>query len=421
VGALWSAMVGFYDIVVLGAGAAGIGAGRRIAKTGASFLLVEARDRIGGRAHTVTRGDALDLGCGWLHSGDKNVMRPIAEAIGFTVDRTSAPWTRQSGNQGLSGEEQQDFGKTFAAFEKRIDDEAENNPPIAASAYLEPGSRWTPLMNAVFSFISGASLDHIDARDYARYEDTGVNWRVREGYGALFAAIGVSLPVQLETEVSSVDFSGPRVRLETTRGEIEARALIVTLPTSRYGALRFTPDLPEKREAAMGLPLGTAEKLYFALADPEEFPVNGHLFPRFDSADVGSYSLRPMGKPLLEAYFGGALARGLAETGPDAMADYAKQELAGLLGSAFPARLTWLASSSWATDPLALGSYSYAEPGCAELRQTLAAPHPPLFFAGEACSKHRYSTAHGAFETGQIAAEQALAFLGYDEEPSPRA
>jgi monoamine oxidase len=120
-----------------------------------------------------------------------------------------------------------------------------------------------------------------------------------------------------------------------------------------------------------------------------------------------------MGKPLIEAYFGGALARGLAEAGAEAMADYAKQELAGLLGSAFPARLTTLASSAWAIDPWALGSYSYASPGCAEMRAVLAAPvGDRVFFAGEACSRHRNSTAHGAFETGLVAAEQALDALG---------
>src|SRR5690606_27274685 len=128
--------------------------------------------------------------------------------------------------------------------------------------------------------------------------------------------------------------------------------------------------------------------------------------------DMGSYHLRPMGKPLIEVYFGGALARGLSEAGAEAMADYAKQELAGLLGSSFPMRLTTLASSAWSRDPNALGAYSYARPGRAEQRKVLAEPRPPLFFAGEACSTHRYSTAHGAFETGFTAAEAALAFLG---------
>jgi monoamine oxidase len=410
----------FHDVIVIGAGAAGIGAGRRLARAGVSFTLIEARDRVGGRALTLPHElGAIDLGCGWLHSAERNVMTAMAEAMGFQVDRTRAPWARQSGDQGLSEPDQASFGKTFAAFEKRIDDEAEKNPPVAASAYLEPGSRWTPMMNAVFSYISGTSLDHIDARDYARYEDTGVNWRVREGYGALVAALGAPLRVELAAKALSVDFSGARVRVETPRGAMEANAVIVTLPTALIGALRFTPNLPEKQQAALGLPLGCAEKLYFAVDEPEGFPVDGHLFPRFDAADVGSYHLRPLGKPMVEAYFGGALARGLAEAGAEAMEDFAKQELAGLLGSTFPKRLTRLASSSWATDPHSLGSYSYAEPGCAEMRAVLAAPvDERVFFAGEACSRSRYSTAHGAFETGYDAAEQALAALAQRSMPT---
>lgn len=400
-----------YDVVVIGAGAAGISAGRRLAQSGVSFVLLEARDRIGGRAHTIQRERLpIDMGCGWLHSADRNVMVAIAEASGFHVERSPAPWTRQSGHIGVTDEELDDFRKTFAAFEERIETEAESNPPVAASAYLEPGNRWNPMLHAIFSYISGGTLECIDARDYARYEDTNKNWRVREGYGALFAALGAELPVTLETRVSAID-CGARVRVETSRGAVEARAAIVSVPTSMLHTIAFTPGIPDKLEAAAGLPLGTAEKLYFLLSEPDELPVDGHLFPRFDATDMGSFHLRPMGKPLVEVYFGGDLARGLAQAGPEAMAAHAKDELAGLLGSSFPARLTTLASSAWAIDPLAMGSYSYAKPGCAEMRAVLAEPREPLFFAGEAVSRHRYSTAHGAFETGIDAAEQALAFL----------
>src|SRR5262249_46647459 len=149
------------------------------------------------------------------------------------------------------------------------------------------------------------------------------------------------------TEAVEIDHGGAHVRIRTSRAEVEARAVVVTLPTSMYERLRITPDLPDKRAAAAVLPLGAAEKIHFALAQSEEFPSDGHLFARFDAADTGSYHVRPMGRPLLEGYFGAALARGLAEAGPEAMADFAKQELAGLLGSQFPAHLTTLASSAW--------------------------------------------------------------------------
>ena len=416
--ALEADMSQVFDVAVIGAGAAGIGAGRRLMSAGASFVVLEARDRVGGRALTIGEPYPLDLGCGWLHSGERNVMAAIAESLGFELDRTPAPWQRQSGEQGVNDAEQRAFRRAFAAFEERIDRGAEQNPSVAASSYLEEGGRWNALINAVFAYISGASLDCIDARDYARYEDTGVNWRVRKGYGALFAALAAALPVRLETIVRAIDHSRTTLTIATTRGDIEARAAIITAPVSIFAQIALTPDLSGKREAAASLPMGAAEKLYFALRDAEEFPIDGHLFPRLDTIEMGSYHLRPMGRPLIEAYFGASLARHLAEAGAETMADYARGELANLLGSSFPKRLTMLAASSWARDPWARGSYSYAKPGCAEARQLLAAPHGALFFAGEACSRARYSTAHGAYETGVEAGDQALAFLAQRSMPT---
>jgi monoamine oxidase len=403
-----------YDVVVLGAGAAGIGAGRRLAQTQAQapFLVVEARDRVGGRAHTVIHnGAAIDLGCNWLHSGDINPMTTIAHNLGFEVDRSHPPWEKPAQRRGMSLDEHSAFGHAFALFQKRIHECAENDAPVAASMYLEEGCRWNPMINAVFSYISGAHLDRIDARDYVRYEDTGVNWRVARGYGTLFTACAAGFPLALETKVLGVGHNAKGVRIETTRGAIEARAAIVTLPSSVLETIRFAPEMPEKHEAAAALPLGNAEKLYFALAGAEEFPTDSSVFPRTDTADMGSYNMRPRGQPIMECYFGGPLARGLAQAGRDAMVAYARDEIAGVMGAAFPARLTTLDASAWAIDEFAQGSYSYAKPSCAEMRQVLAAPAPPLFFAGEACSKHRYSTAHGAFETGWNAAEDALAFV----------
>ena len=127
-----------FDVVIIGAGAAGIAAGRRLARAGVSFAILEARDRIGGRAYTVEKTAPLDLGCGWLHSADRNVWTPIAEATGFEIDRTPAPWERQSGDQGISSEDQVAFRQAFRAFEERIDKHAEEDEPRPASHFLEP-------------------------------------------------------------------------------------------------------------------------------------------------------------------------------------------------------------------------------------------------------------------------------------------
>ncbi len=106
-----------FDVVVIGAGAAGLAAGKRLAPSGLSFVILEARERIGGRAQTrIVNGLPLDLGCGWLHSADRNPWTGIAADLGFTIDRTAPVWTRQSLDIGFSRQDQAAFAAASDAF-----------------------------------------------------------------------------------------------------------------------------------------------------------------------------------------------------------------------------------------------------------------------------------------------------------------
>ena len=164
--------------------------------------------------------------------------------------------------------------------------------------------------------------------------------------------------------------------------------------------------------AATALPLGLADKVFLRVEAPDDLPVQTRLFGATDRTATGSYHLRPFGSPLIEGYFGGRLARELEREGEDAFAQFAVDQLAGLLGNDIRRRLSLVAASAWARDPFARGSYSFAEVGCSDQRRVLAAPvDDRLFFAGEACSINDYSTAHGAYRTGVSAAEQALKAL----------
>ena len=139
-------------------------------------------------------------------------------------------------------------------------------------------------------------------------------------------------------------------------------------------------------------------------------PIDGHLFGNPDQTATGSYHLRPFGRPLIEGFFGGRLAHELEAAGPGAFFDFASNELVRLFGGAIAARLRPLSETRWGRDPHARGSYSYALPGHADARAKLATPvDDRLFFAGEACSQHSFSTAHGAYATGIKAAEQVIA------------
>jgi monoamine oxidase len=409
-------MVGMVDrdaeVVIVGGGAAGVAAGRRLHDAGIRCLIVEARPRLGGRAWSVVdpSGHALDLGCGWLHSADRNPWSDIATAQGKRIDRTPPPWMRPALTAGFPLPEQRAYMAASHAFHERLD-AAERWPDRPASDFLEPGGRWNGLIVTVNTFVTGAELERVSAHDYARYHDTGVNWRVVEGYGATIADHGAGLPAVLDCPVRRIDHGGRRLRIETAKGAIEADRAIVTVPSSILAQPDFfAPALPDKTEAATALPLGLDDKLFLALDHAEEFEPDSRLFGRTDRAGTGAYHLRPFGQPLIEGYFGGRLAADLESAGEHAFFDFAAFELSGLFGSGFARRLKPLAVHRWGADPHARGSYSYAQPGKADAREALAVPiDDRLFFAGEACSRHDFSTAHGGWLTGTAAADRVVA------------
>jgi monoamine oxidase len=402
---------GDHEVVVVGGGAAGVAAARRLHEAKVDCLIVEARDRLGGRAWTATQaGFALDHGCGWLHSADRNPWSKIAETQGRTLDKTPPPWARSS--MGFRPGEQQDYRAAFHAFHERVSELARADADAPVAAALDVGGRWNGLIAAVVTFISGAEPERVSARDFDNYADTEVNWRVVEGFGATVAAHGDGLPVALDCPVCRIDRRGKRLKIETAQGAMSADFAIVTLPTTVLAEMEqlFAPALPQKTEAARNLPLGLDDKLFIALERPEEFEKDSRLFGAKTDGKTAAYHLRPFGLPMIEAFFGGGNAWELEAAGEGAFFDFAVAELSGLLGADFGKRLKPIAMHRWGSDPFARGAYSYAVPGMADCRAKLAAPvDGRLFFAGEACSKHDFSTAHGAFFTGIAAAEQVMA------------
>jgi monoamine oxidase len=405
-----------FDVVVIGAGAAGLAAARRIATAPLSLRVLEARDRAGGRGWTLRDGTGLpiELGCGWLHSADENEWCIIAATLGFALDRTRPQWRTQWKNLGFPQADHDDFRATLERFWDRLDAGGDGEKDVPGASFLEPGCRWNGLINAISTYMNGVELDGLSARDFWRYRDTGINWRVVEGYGTLIAALADGLDISFDCPAEVIDHGGRLIRIATPRGDIAARAVIVTVPTDvlAAGVPRFAPELPDKIAAAQALPLGVADKVYLRLSGGEDIPSDAHLYGAIDRVETGSYHLRPLGRPLVEGYFGGEFARELEKEGQAGFASFAIDQLAALIGNDIRKRLELIAASNWVRDPWARGSYSRARPGHADARQVLAAVvDQRLFFAGEACSRDDFSTAHGAYRSGVAAAEQAISAL----------
>src|SRR5262249_34991219 len=186
----------------------------------------------------------------------------------------------------------------------------------------------------ISTYVNGVELDRASVRDSAAYEDSGVNWRIKEGYAAPIAAYAKPLPIAIGCVARVIDHSARTLRIETSLGTLSARAAVSTVPTATIAeeTLRFTPALFEKTEAAAGLPLGLADKAFLSLADGERFPSESRIFGRVHELGAANYHLRPFGRPVIEVYFGGKLARELEKEGRDAFGAFAMDELVNLVG-----------------------------------------------------------------------------------------
>jgi monoamine oxidase len=442
--------------VVIGGGAAGIAAARRLHDAGVDVLLVEAGDRLGGRAHSIPlrhpglvpgaaprqgerleaparpaptdesrtfsatdgadRAVAIDLGCGWLHSARRNPWTAIAERGGFAIDRSSPNWGEQWRDLGYPPEDRQAFATAYERFETAAH-AALDGPDQPLSAFVAIDDPWRPMIDAISGYANGAPLDRVSLHDWAAYEDAATedNWALPAGYGTLIGHHAAAVPLRLATAVTRIDHTGRTIRLDIAAGTIEADRIILAIPTTAYAAIRFDPPLPAKHDAAAALPLGLADKVFFAVDTPA-WPANAHLTGNPRSACTASHRLSPFGLPIIESFFGGACAEAM----PDAAAatDFAREELVALLGSAWRGRLTAITATHWRAMPHIHGSYSHARVGHAFARGSLAEPvDDRLFFAGEACSAQDFSTAHGACQTGVDAADAILGLLATTPRP----
>jgi monoamine oxidase len=404
------------DIVVIGAGAAGIGAARQLAQSRVSTRVLEAGPRPGGRACTQEiAGLSLDLGCGWMHSADRNGWVHIARDLHVEIDRSKAAWGAQFRNVDFSPDEQSEAWRAFDSWTRRLTDAPP--PGDRASEALATGERWNAHIRAIAGFVSGAELERLSAADYAAYDEASSedNWRLPGGFGSLIVrSYPRGIPLSLATPVHSLTLDKGGVRLGTAEGDLTARAAILTVSTAVLAGdtIKLPAELGPWRDAARRLPLGLNEKLFLEIHGEAPFEPETHVTGNPRDALTASYYIRPFGWPVIECYFGGGRAQLLCERGLAAGFEFAIDQLARLFGSDVRRALRPLIGSNWTRMPRIGGAYSYALPGQASAREQLAQPlDGRVFFAGEATMKGDYSTAHGAYDSGVRAAAEAIAAL----------
>lgn len=409
---------GTIDVVIIGAGAAGLGAARAVQAAGKSFVVLEAMNRSGGRALTDsdTFGVPVDWGCHWLHSASINPMRAFADALGVSYLDHHVPWRAAADGRLLpESETELQLSALHDLYEAGLG-AGTDGIDVPLSDVVDTGSPAYSLFESAVQAEWGFAPGQVSTLDAARYKDTDENWAVIDGYGALLQQVAMGIPVSLNTTVRQVILQGSGVRVVTDRGTIEGRTVIVTVSTNVLARqlIEFKPGLPDwKMAAAAAVPLGSDNKVVLQL-DSRQIGIDEHCSVRipFPGAPWFNVQMRPFGRDIASIYMGGPLCAELEAAGTETQITAGIEAMKSAFGSDVEKHIGARAASAWGREPSILGAYGAARPGEADKRADLAKPiENRIFFCGEATHPWFFSTCHGAWMSGERAAAEAIAVM----------
>lgn len=406
------------DVIVLGAGAAGIAAARRLVADGLSVAVLEARGRVGGRAVTTAlRGHAVDLGAHWLHAGPVNPLVALGKVRGEPLRRAAQESHLVVGRRFARAEERVAFRRAFDVADRIMTQAACAPGPDRAVASVQMPSLgpWRERILLVHALVSGRPLHSVSLQDWPSME-YGDNFFVAGGYGAYLARLAQGLPIRLKAPVTRISWSGAGVTVEIEGGaRFAAKAVIVTLPVMVLRqSIRFAPALPEATRAAIdGFGVGIYE--HTVLHWPGS-PFRGS--DRLASVLGGRHKPPGMlaridGTPFHYFELDAACAEAADSLGDDdAERRFARAVLAEHFGHDRLRNLSIPAVTRWRHDPWSLGSWAVVPPGHAGARRVLHQPvGERVWFAGEALSHEQWGTVGGAYQEGERAAASVTEHL----------
>lgn len=399
------------EIVIIGAGAAGVGAGMELEKRGVPFVILEGSGRVGGRAYTdkTSLPYSWDKGCHWLHCADVNPLVAEADRVGAQYLKGGPEdWNALWANGGWADEAGR--ADTLSIMETAFEavyQAGGNGRDVPIADVLPDAGELEPVVRHWIQLMSSGDPEQVSTRSYADYQDTEQNWPMKSGYGDLIERLADGLPVRLNTPVSGIEQRANIVRVTTPGGTIEAKAAIVTASTAvlNSGAIEIgagpARDLLTWIES---VPCGFYEKVAIAFdrdvfGGIEQPSVN--ILPEDGSAPM-NFQFANFGNPMVIGHVAGSVATELLAEGDAAMVEFAMQRLVAAFGSGIKARMVNAATTDWGNNLFVRGGYSFAKPGCAHLRhEMIGADTGNLAFAGEAFSRHWEATAHGAWASGR--------------------
>ena len=407
------------DVIVVGAGAAGIAAARRIAAAGRRYVLVEASDHIGGRCVTDTKtfGVAYDRGAHWIYAPDLNPLTKLTPRRGIEVYPAPPSQKIRIGRRFAREGELEDFLSAEVRATRAINDAARKADVPCEQVMPNDLGDWRATVEFMLGpFGCGKELAQFSALDFSRAAERTTATFCRQGLGALLAALAEGVTVQLSTPVKSID-TRRSLTVETAKGTLTARAVIVTVSTNiiAAGRIQFSPELPHRSIDAFGrLSLGSYDHVALELVgNPLGLDSDDLVFEKSADSHTAAMLANVSGTPLCVVDVAGAFGRDLSARGEAAMVDFASQWLAGLYGAEIKKAIGRTQATRWNADTFTLGAASAAVPGAQLARRIMMEPvNDAIWFAGEAAHETLWGTVGGAWDSGERAAEAVLRRMG---------
>ena len=417
------------DVIVIGAGAAGLAAARRLTAEKLRVLVFEASDRIGGRCatDTTTFGIPFDLGAHWIHNPGANPLLAGGPPAGLDVYAAPRWQNMRIGPRAARDAELELFLAAEVRAQRALREPPKGKGDIPAERLLpnDLGLWKSSLEFMLGPYATSKDLVDISAADLVRTVERSGESFCRQGYGALLAKQAAGLTIKTKTPVTMIAW-GKSAVLETEESLWYPRAVILTASTNALlgDDIEFIPPLPKNVKASLGnLPLGSLDHIALDMpGNPLNLQKDDLIFEQATGNKTAALIANVSGTSLHVVTIGGAFGRELSAKGEAAMLDFATS----WLSSAFDTNIKKYVKKSrvtrWNAQDYVLGAMSAATPGHAEARKALAEPLGRVWLAGEALHETQWGTVNGAWESGTRTAEAVIRYLqhGRREEPKTR-
>jgi len=415
------------DVVIVGAGAAGIAAARRIAAAGRRYVVIEAADHVGGRCVTDTRtfGVPFDRGAHWIYLPNSNPLARITPGGGLEIYPAPQSQKVRIGLRNAREGELEDFLAAQVRATRAVAEAARKADTACEQALPDDLGDWRASVEFVLGpFVCGKDLAQVSAVDLARAAERNAGAFCRQGLGALLAARAAGIAVKLSTPATAINI-GRLVEVQTQKGAIAARTAIITASTNvlASGRIQFTPQLPPRLgEAFAALSLGSYDHIALELnGNPLGLDSDDLVFEKSSDTHTAAILGNVSGTRLCLIEVAGAFGRELSAQGEAAMVDFAGDWLARLYGAEVKKAVNRAVATRWNADQHVLGAMSAAAPGRHSARAVLAEPvRDAVWFAGEAAHDTLWGTVGGAWESGERAAAAVLRRLNGEREPEAK-